>query len=114
MEAITIKTIGLKIKEKRGDRGLRETAKEVEISPSTLSRIENGHIPDLETFGKLCKWLQIDASTVLGLQINPELSNPQIGVHFRKENTLKPETASALANMIMAAQRAMLAKKKSN
>lgn len=35
---------------------LREAAKEMGISHSTLSRIENGGKPDVDTFFVICKW----------------------------------------------------------
>ena len=38
--------------------GTREFAKQIGVSASTLSRIENGKIPDLETFFKLCFWMK--------------------------------------------------------
>lgn len=37
--------------------GLREAAKELGISPATLSRIENGKSVDAATFLKLIYWL---------------------------------------------------------
>lgn len=41
------------------EEGLRDAAKKIEISPATLSRCENGKIPDLLTYAKLCRWLKI-------------------------------------------------------
>jgi len=38
--------------------GLRVFAKQIGISHSTLSRIENGNLPDVETFFRLCKWMK--------------------------------------------------------
>lgn len=38
--------------------GLREFAKTIDISPATLSRIEHGKPPDIETFFKLCHWMK--------------------------------------------------------
>lgn len=43
----------------RGQRSLREVALEIgTVSPSTLSRLERGAVPDIETFLRLCDWLQ--------------------------------------------------------
>ncbi|HEX4204135.1 MAG TPA: UDP-N-acetylglucosamine 1-carboxyvinyltransferase [Ktedonobacteraceae bacterium] len=48
------------LKAKRGERGLREIAQEMgEVSPATLSRIENGKMLDVETFLRVCDWLQV-------------------------------------------------------
>ena len=49
MQKLTLETLGLKVLEKREDRGVREVAKEIGISPATLSRVERGNLPDLET-----------------------------------------------------------------
>lgn len=49
-------------------RSLRDVAREADVSPATLSRIERGAAPDLETFRKLCLWLGVSADEVLGLR----------------------------------------------
>jgi transcriptional regulator with XRE-family HTH domain len=36
-------------------------AKEIGVSKATLSRVENGNMPDLITFFKIIKWLGSDA-----------------------------------------------------
>jgi transcriptional regulator with XRE-family HTH domain len=53
--ALTIEDLGRLIAAKRGGRGVRATAIDVGISAATLSRIENGHMPDLETFAKISR-----------------------------------------------------------
>ena len=60
--------LSVKVKLQRGNRGIREAAKEIGISAATLSRIEQGKQPDISTFGKVCKWLGIDPGAVLGLR----------------------------------------------
>lgn len=48
------------LKARRGTRGLRDIAQEMgNMSPATLSRIENGKMLDVETFLALCDWLQV-------------------------------------------------------
>lgn len=108
MPKITLQTLGKKLADKRGSKGVRETAKEIGISHGTLSRLERGHLPDLDTFRKVCTWLGISPNDVLGVQ-NPTPQVSNVAVHFRKKQTLAPVTAHALAEMILAAQRALLA-----
>ena len=48
------------VRAKRGRNGLRKAAPIVGISPSTISRIERGAIPDMATFLALCDWLKIE------------------------------------------------------
>ena len=44
------------VRTKRGSDSLRAVSAELEnaVSPSTLSRVENGKLPDMETFLLLC------------------------------------------------------------
>jgi DNA-binding Xre family transcriptional regulator len=95
--------------EKRGIAGVRAAAAEVGISTATFSRIENGNMPDLETFAKICKWLDKDPSDFLG--ISRQKTEPSTAtVHFRKEMTTDLATASSLAQAIFGAQQALRAK----
>jgi len=111
MPKLTLQALGRKLMEKREGRGIREVAHEIGVSPATLSRVERGHLPDLETFGKVCKWLKLDPSEVLGVK-SVAVATPKVAVHFRKDRALSPETAQALAKMILAAQRALMASEK--
>lgn len=108
MSKHTLQSLGRSLIEKRGDRGVRSVAAEIGISPATLSRIERGFAPDLETFGKVCRWLGVDPGEILGIKPK-ELLQPTAVVHFRKNQAIKPETAQALAHLIIAAQRALMA-----
>lgn len=106
MPEINIHNIGLALKEKRGGEGIRDIAAEIGISPATLSRIENGKLPDLETFSKICRWLGVDGGAVLGCaQKKSPSSISTISFHLKADKNLDAKTANALANLIMAAQR---------
>ena len=99
----TLENLGLLIHEKRGDRGIREVAKEIGISHATLSRVERGHLPDLENYEKICRWLGIGMNPVeRPKEANSNKRTPE--VHFRKKPTVSPETAHALGQLILAAQ----------
>jgi transcriptional regulator with XRE-family HTH domain len=111
LEGFTVQPIGLEnlgeaVRTKRGAQGIRAAAADVGISPATLSRIENGHLPDLETFRRLCVWLEADPASILGFE-NSVNSGQPAEVHFRKQNTQHPETLRALAEMIATAQLAL-------
>lgn len=106
---LQIQEFGKRIAEHRGPNGVRAAAKEIDISPATLSRIENGHVPDLETFVKICKWLGEDPGTFLGMSGQRAAQKP-VSVHMRKKNTTSLETATALGGMIIAVQKALLAR----
>ncbi len=104
----TLKTLGLLLRKERGERGIREVAKEIDISHATLSRVERGFLPDLENFRKICEWLEVDPGVVLRVKPHGQSKEPKIAAHFRKDATLEPGTAQALATLILAAQRALV------
>lgn len=84
-------------------------ADEIGISPATLSRVERGRLPDLETFSKICQWLKIDPGEVLGVKKTAQAKTSEVlhSAHFRADKVLSPEAAQALAEMILATQRMM-------
>jgi transcriptional regulator with XRE-family HTH domain len=105
--AIAIGELGAQLAKRRGPKGIRAAAEEIGISPATLNRIEHGHMPDLETFAKVCNWLNVDPADYLGTK---KRDAPAAAVHFRKDKTMSPETAQSLAKMILKAQSALLAR----
>jgi DNA-binding Xre family transcriptional regulator len=95
--------------EKRGERGVRELAREIGISAATLSRVERGKLPDIETFGKLCSVLKLDPAEILEIDdIEVQLAAPSraavAAVHFKAEAHYSPQAAQDLAALILAAQ----------
>lgn len=108
--SLTIEDLGRLLAAKRGSRGVRAAALDAGVSPSTFSRVENGHMPDLQTFARLCKWLARDPREFLGMEMTePTADRPKTVVHFKKKKTVQLETAKALGELILAAQRAVLA-----
>jgi transcriptional regulator with XRE-family HTH domain len=108
---LTFSDLGRLLTAKRGSRGVRAAAMDAGVSSATLSRVENGHMPDLETFAKLCKWLQRDPGEFLGFESKgAEVERPAAVVHFKKKKTVSMETAKALGEMILAAQKAIHAR----
>ncbi len=104
-----LESLGVLVREKRGHHKLRETAKEIGIGPATLMRVESGRIPDVETFGKLCRWLKIDPKEFLGFDAKEAVKSPVhrnvsiLTAHLKAEKTPKKETVQALAQMILIA-----------
>ena len=101
---ITLESLGRLIAKKRVNQGLRAAAAEIGISSATLSRVENGHLPDLENFKKICNWLGIEMSSAAGAPLAGQSAVAR--VHFKRKKEVTQETAHALAEMILAAQRA--------
>ena len=67
-ESFSLASLAQLVAQKRGKVGIRATAREIGVSPATLSRVENGKLPDLENFAKICQWLEVDPASVLGFQ----------------------------------------------
>ena len=107
MPNVNIHMLGRMLMEKRGEIGIRAVAQQIGVSPATLSRVERGLLPDLETFSKICEWVGVDPADVLGVKVK-EGQIPKVAVHFKKETALAPNTAKALAQMVLAAHRAWL------
>ena len=108
MSSIKMDLLAQRIQERRAGKGIREAAKDVGVSPATLSRVENGKVPDLETFSRICQWLKEDPAVYLGVMVRPIASAPTARVHFKKGSAIKQDSARALGELILAAQRAML------
>ena len=104
---VTLQNLGTIVREKRGERGLRAVAVEVGTSAPTLSRIESGKMPDLLTFGKICRWLGEDPASLLGVPRHPrgDQGPMMAAAHLKADREVVPATARALANAIIRAQR---------
>lgn len=100
------------VKSKRASRGLRAVAQEIgDVSASTLSRIEQGSVPDVNTFLQLCKWLNVPTDTFTLTDENAAVAesvtagSDKIVAHLRADRILPKATAQALIEMIQLAYR---------
>jgi transcriptional regulator with XRE-family HTH domain len=89
------------LRSKRGNKGLRAVADEIgKISAPTLSRIEQGKVPDVETFIVLCNWLQVPTDTFIITNNANTSYKDQALAHLRADRELSPETINMLTRMI--------------
>lgn len=93
--------LGKRVSRFRGSMGIRAAAREIEISPTTLSRIEHGHVPDLKTLQKICDWMDEDPADFIGSG-GPQIENdePALQIAFKKKSTVSPATSKSLAKLI--------------
>ena len=124
--ALNIVELGEYVKRKRQDEklSLRQVATNIQVSASTLSRIENGiGTPDSATLARLASWLGIPLERLMrgsflgemaaggpagpGMEpviYYPTESTPNIvEAHLRADRNLNPEMAKALAELFRVA-----------
>jgi transcriptional regulator with XRE-family HTH domain len=95
------------LRERRGERGLREVAREIgDVSAPTLSRVEQGRLPDLDTFIKLCRWLGVSPESFIKEQLSKDATSQEastsekVEILLRGERTLQPDTINAIIKMV--------------
>jgi transcriptional regulator with XRE-family HTH domain len=109
--AVNVQKLAALVKTKRAGRPLRTVAEEIgEVSASTLSRVEQGNIPDLDTFMRLCAWLGVSADDFRdpASETDPTMAAPSevIEAHLRADRNLPPDAIEALSQMIRFAYKA--------
>ena len=93
---------------------LRDVADEIEVSASTLSRIENGTgKPDADNIARITRWLDMPVDRVMsnrqGNDVEPVVYYPHeatpeiVEAHLRADRNLSPETAKALSELFRVA-----------
>ena len=99
---LNIEKLATMVRSKRGKNGLRATAKEIgDVSASTLSRIEQGYLPDIQTFFKICIWLEVSADYFKSpYNNNSNTIERDIVAHLRADRNLDSSTAESLIKMI--------------
>lgn len=103
MAEIALRELGAELKDYREENelSLRAVAGETGISASTLSRLERGHVPDLETVEALADFLGITVRTAAGStdsgRLDAEGLSRQIRVHLRANKNLSEEAAREIA-----------------
>lgn len=116
MSTIDIEKLATHIRRKRGSMNLRDTAEAIgDVSISTLSRIDQGKIPDLSTFMKICQWLETSPEEFApGFQkLDEEEQNHREAIlyHLRADSSLSEDVAIALQKMIEVAYQNKLSTK---
>ena len=107
---INVSSLGEAIQRQREARKLtvRSAAEQIGgVSSSTLSRVERGSLPDLDTYMRICRWLKVDPAQFANNPINSDnsksgtsLKKEDIIVHLRADKLLNQNTRDALITMI--------------
>jgi transcriptional regulator with XRE-family HTH domain len=104
--------LAVMVRTKQGTRGLREVSAEItahvgSVSPSTLSRILNGALPDIVTFLHLCAWIEVSPAEFFtnGDEQWEMSTGEEVALRIRGDRTLEPAAAATLAVIVEAAYR---------
>jgi transcriptional regulator with XRE-family HTH domain len=93
-----------------GDLSWRQLAREIEVSPSTLSRLGNGLNPDVNAFAAMIRWLRQPAETFMVDQDrNDQEQQPELVAELapllRARKDLRKEDVEHLEQLIKSAMR---------
>jgi transcriptional regulator with XRE-family HTH domain len=93
-----VRELGTRIAARRKRLGLslRDASAETGVSINTLSRVERGHLPDLDNFRKLQTWLGEAQPTASEATSTPDV----IGTHLRTDPLLPAEAADKIAAIV--------------
>lgn len=81
--------------------GLRAAAEEAGVSFNTFARVEKGHVPDIETFGRLARWVGRSAADFLGQESITSDSTPDvIEAHLRGDPALSSDAAVRISGIV--------------
>lgn len=79
---------------------VREAAAEAKVPPATYSRVENGRMPDLETFRRLVTWLGVPPETFFEPAVATSNTPAVIAEHLHADPALPPEAAEKIASLV--------------
>jgi transcriptional regulator with XRE-family HTH domain len=93
----------------RGELSWRQLAAEVGVSPSTMTRLANGHRPDVDAFVALVRWLGMPAERFMVNDEDAEAPEPELLAELapllRARRDLNSEDVEYLEDLIGAAVR---------
>ena len=81
--------------------GLRTAAEKARVSFNTLARVEAGHVPDIETFTRLARWVGRSPGDFFGTtSITAESTPDVIETHLRSDSALSADAAERIAGIV--------------
>jgi transcriptional regulator with XRE-family HTH domain len=94
----------------------RDVAAELDISPSTFTRMAQGARPDIDTFATLLRWLNMPATAYMtgeadrAADAGEQEAEPLVAIAslLRSSRSVNPEQADALENIISAAYKSIV------
>ena len=102
-ETLRIDDLAKLLRDRRATKGvgLRAAAEEAGVSFNTLARVERGHVPDIETFSRIARWVGRSPAEFLEPASVTSDSTPElIEAHLRGDPALSSEAAEAIAGLV--------------
>lgn len=79
---------------------LRDLADEIGVSFNTLSRTERGHLPELQNYERIVKWLGAPGQGIFDDRQAPTITTELIAKHVYSDSRLRPEAAAQMMSVI--------------
>jgi transcriptional regulator with XRE-family HTH domain len=99
-------------KRKANDTSWRELARELDISPSTFSRMAQGRRPDVDTFATLLRWLGMPAESFMRSDGEASAVDEEpvamVSSYLRSARNVTAEEAEALEDIFRAAYKRLV------
>jgi transcriptional regulator with XRE-family HTH domain len=87
----------------------RQLAHKTGVSPSTLTRMQQGKLPDVNTFAALTRWLRMPGEQFMKGDDAPDKSKPDAfavaSTLLRGKRELSPKAVQALEELVLAAMK---------
>lgn len=95
----------LDAKRQSGKLSWRGLAHELEVTPSTFTRMAHGNRPDVDTFASILKWLEMPLDRFLEPSQSDSRADAmeRIGTYLRMDRNLSPAAAESLERLIRVA-----------
>jgi transcriptional regulator with XRE-family HTH domain len=101
VERLDMSALAQLIRDRRGGQSLRQTAEDVGVSFSTLTRVENGAQPDLTSFAKICAWLGVAPSRFFNPVAERTAEPLDLAItHLHRDPRLTKAAAASLGEML--------------
>ena len=102
-ETLRVDDLAKLLRDRRATKGvgLRAAAEEAGVSFNTLARVERGHVPDIETFSRIARWVGRSPAEFLEPGSVTSDSTPElIEAHLRGDPALSSDAAEAIAALV--------------
>lgn len=102
-ETLRVQDLARLLRDRRATKGLglRAAAEEAGVSFNTLARVERGHVPDIETFSRMARWVgHSPADFLQPASVTSDSTPDVIEAHLRGDPALSSDAAEAIAALV--------------